>query len=438
MPSYKKSLIFCSLLFILNGCGTKEINLKNNDSQKSTFKKVEIKEFDLEDQYIMFAIESENQRFYYDAKELYLRLFEKTNNYEYLVKYLTLATQLKEYEAVKIKASKYMIENIREEEVILRLYAFSLLKLGEKEEAIINAEKLINLYKNAINYELLGSIYLEDKQYSKSYNAFDSAFNLNGSSTTLLTLTNVQFFSLLQKNEAIKRIEDNIQAKEFDFNLSVQLLAFYDVEKQKEKIIDHLKRMYYYYKMSDNQLLVNKTKALFVKYVVNDNLAFTIDFWEQNGEEDEILLNMYKIANQNQKAYELLKKLYESTNNLDYLAQQAIIEFETAQDKKSVLDSVISKFEKVLAVLDNDIYQNYLAYILIDYDLDVKKGVYLVKKALEKDSSNIAYIDTLAWGEYKLKNCKEAFINMKKVVDEVGLDDAEIKLHWEKIKECKK
>ena len=33
-----------------------------------------------------------------------------------------------------------MIENIKEEEIILRLYAFSLLKLGEKEEAIINAE----------------------------------------------------------------------------------------------------------------------------------------------------------------------------------------------------------------------------------------------------------------------------------------------------------
>jgi hypothetical protein len=26
---------------------------------------------------------------------------------------------------------------------------------------------------------------------------------------------------------------------------------------------------------------------------------------------------------------------------------------------------------------------------------------------------------------------------MKQVVDEVGLDDEEIKLHWEKIKECK-
>ena len=50
---------------------------------------------------------------------------------------------------------------------------------------------------------------------------------------------------------------------------------------------------------------------------------------------------------------------------------------------------------------------------------------------------NIAYLDTLAWGEYKVKNCKEAYIQMKRVVDEIGLDDEEIKSHWEKIQECK-
>ena len=75
--------------------------------------------------------------------------------------------------------------------------------------------------------------------------------------------------------------------------------------------------------------------------------------------------------------------------------------------------------------------------MLFDFDMDVKKGVYLVKKALEKESNNIAYIDTLAWGEYKLKNCKEALKQMKRVVDEIGTDDYDIKLHWDKIKECK-
>ena len=65
-------------------------------------------------------------------------------------------------------------------------------------------------------------------------------------------------------------------------------------------------------------------------------------------------------------------------------------------------------------------------------------AVTLVKKALVQEPNNLAYIDTLAWGQYKLKNCKEANKQMKRVVDEIGLNDEEIKLHWEKIKECKK
>lgn len=438
MSSYKRYLIFCLALFILNGCATKDVKLENKqDIKKTNFKKVKIKTFDLEDQFIMYAIEAENQRMYYDAKEIYLRLFENTNNYQYLVKSLTISTQLKEYEFVKVNASKYLIDNIKEEEAILKLYAFSLFKLKEKREAIINAQKLVENYKNDVNYELLGTIYLDDKQNLKAYESFENAFSLNNSNGTLLSILNIQFFNLSQKEEAIKRLEKELVNRNYDFNLSLQLLAFYENQKAKDKIKEHLKNCYFYYKKSENQLLLNKTKALFVKYLVNDNIGYVIDFWEQNGEQDEILLNLYKITNQTQKAYDLLNKLYNNSNNMDYLAQQAIIEFEMATDKKAVLFDVIAKFEKVLAKVDNHIYQNYLAYLLIDYEVDIRKGLDLVIKALNKEPSNIAYIDTLAWGQYKLRSCKEAIKNMKIVVDEVGLDDVEIKLHWEKIKECK-
>ena len=115
-----------------------------------------------------------------------------------------------------------------------------------------------------------------------------------------------------------------------------------------------------------------------------------------------------------------------------------IIQFEMAEDKSKVLNEVIFKFDKVLLVTNNHIYENYLAYILIDFNINVSKGVTLVKKALVQEPNNLAYIDTLAWGQYKLKNCKEANKQMKRVVDEIGLNDEEIKLHWEKIKECKK
>ena len=438
MPSYTKFLVLCLLLFFFNGCSNKTLDLENKEPIKVKFVEVKTKSFELENQYIILALESENQRLYYDARELYIRLFEKTNNYEYLVKHLAISTQIKDYKIVKEYASKYYISNIRQEEIILRLYTFALFKLGDQKEALLNAEKLTNLFQNDVNYELLGTIYLQQKDYLKAYELFEKAFVLNKSANTFLNLTNIQYFNLSQKEEAISKIEQYIKENGHDFNLSMQLLAFYEKEQKTEKIIPLLKEMYTEYKKNNEALMFSKTKILLIKYIAKDNVGMAINFLEENKEEDEILLNLYKITNQPSKAYTLLGSLYVNSNNLEYLGQQAIIEFEMAEDKRKVLSSVIAKFEKVVENIDNHIYENYLAYILIDFNINVSKGVTLVKKALVQEPNNLAYIDTLAWGQYKLKNCKEANKQMKRVVDEIGLNDEEIKLHWEKIKECKK
>ena len=438
MPSYTKSLVLCLLLFFFNGCSNKTLGLENKEPIKVKFVEVKTKSFELENQYIILALESENQRLYYDARELYIRLFEQTNNYEYLLKHLAISTQIKDYKIVKEYASKYYINNIKQEEIILRLYTFALFKLGDQKEALLNAQKLTNLFQNDVNYELLGTIYLQQKDYLKAYELFEKAFALNKSANTFLNLTNIQYFNLSQKEEAISKIEQYIKENGHDFNLSMQLLAFYEKEQKTEKIIPLLKEMYSEYKKNNELLMFNKTKILLIKYIAKDNVGMAINFLEENKEEDEILLNLYKITNQPLKAYNLLGSLYANSDNLEYLGQQAIIEFEMAEDKRKVLNSVIAKFEKVIEHIDNHIYENYLAYILIDFNINVSKGVTLVKKALKEEPNNLAYIDTLAWGQYKLKNCQEANKQMKRVVDEVGLNDEEIKLHWEKIKECKK
>mgnify|MGYP000331803968 FL=1 len=74
------------------------------------------------------------------------------------------------------------------------------------------------------------------------------------------------------------------------------------------------------------------------------------------------LLSLYKITNQPQKIYDLLEVLYLKSNNIDYLAQQAIIQFEMSEDKKKVLNEVVMKFDRVLYNSDNHIYQNYLHF----------------------------------------------------------------------------
>ena len=438
MPSYKKSLVLCSLLLLFNGCSNKTLDLENKEPSRTKFVEVKTKKFESENQYIILALESENQRMYYDARDLYFDLFDRTNNYEYFAKYLALSTNLKDYELVKRDALKYYVDNIKQEEIILRLYTFALFKLGDSTVALQSGEKLISLFQNDVNYELLGTIYLQQKNYLKAYEFFEKAFVMNKSANTFLNLTNIQYYNLEQKEQAINKIEEYIKANGYDFNLSMQLLSFYEKEQKFDKLVPFLKEMYFDYKKNSELLMLSKAKILLIKYIAKDSVGKAIEFLEQNNEEDEILLNLYKITNQPQKAYNLLDRLYKKSNNLDFLAQQAIIEFEMAEDKTKVLNDVIFKFDKVLLVTNNHIYENYLAYILIDFNINVKRGVSLVKKALKEEPNNLAYIDTLAWGEYKLKNCQEANKQMKRVVDEVGLNDEEIKLHWEKIKECKK
>ena len=439
MPSYKKSLIFCFLLIFFVACSSKSIEVEKKEESKVEKKLVEVKvkNFELENEYIILALEMESQGYYFDAKDFYLELFKKTNNYEYLEKFLAISTQLKDYETVKNFVQSYYLSNIKQEEILLRLYTFSLFKLENQQEALLNGEKLINLFPRDVNYELVATIYVQEKKYEKAYELFGKAFELNKSVSTFANLTNIQYFHLSQKHEAIKKIEEFVKVNGYDFNLSMQLLSFYDKEELDENIVPVLKEMYFDFKNKNLIQELSKTKILLVKYLAKDNVGAAIEFLEENKEEDEILLNLYRITNQPQKAYTLLGDLYDSSKNLDYLAQQAIIQFEMAEDKTKVVNDVIAKLERV-SITNNPIFENYLAYIYIDYNINLKRGVFLVKKALEQDPKNIAFLDTLAWGEYKLKNCKEAFKQMKKVIDEVGLDDAEIKMHWHKIKECKK
>jgi len=43
----------------------------------------------------------------------------------------------------------------------------------------------------------------------------------------------------------------------------------------------------------------------------------------------------------------------------------------------------------------------------------------------------------LAWGYYKQNKCKEAKKIMSIVIGRTGLKDPEIRLHWNRIKDCK-
>lgn len=439
MPSYKRYLVLSSLLLSLSGCSNELTNLDftNKKEIKKDFRVVQTNSYQLENMYILFALEYESRNDFANARAIYEKLFDETNNYEYLLSYSFISYKIKDYKALVNKVKKADINNVKEEEAILRLYIHSLLKLKDLQSAVKVAKSLINKYNNSINIELLAYIYNQTKDYKNAQVQFEKAYKLQKLDSTLIALVNIQYYHNNQKQKARKLLEEFISKGIYNYTLCVQLLSFYEQEKRKDDVLKLLASMYESYKKTNSKYLI-RTKALYLRYLTQKDINKAISFLEKENDKSRFLLSLYRSVNESKKAYELLEYLYNKTKKPDYLAQMAILQFELAQDKKTVLNEVIYKFKEALKTMDNHTYENYLAYILIDYDIDVKEGLKLVKKALKKKPNDLAYIDTLAWGQYKLKNCQDAKVQMKKVVDKLGLKDKEIKLHWEKIKECTK
>ena len=81
---------------------------------------------------------------------------------------------------------------------------------------------------------------------------------------------------------------------------------------------------------------------------------------------------------------------------------------------------------------------NYLGYILIDHGIDLNNGIKYVDMALKLEPTSIYYLDSKAWGYYKLGKCEKA----KKIIDKVikldNSNNTEVKSHFNSITKCMK
>lgn len=103
------------------------------------------------------------------------------------------------------------------------------------------------------------------------------------------------------------------------------------------------------------------------------------------------------------------------------------------KEKQEDFKNAINYLSKAIELeSDNPTMLNYYGYTLIAGNIDIDKGIALVKKALEKDPENSAYLDSLAWGYYKKGNLKEALEIQEKVYSKEE-DNAVIVYHLAEI-----
>lgn len=135
--------------------------------------------------------------------------------------------------------------------------------------------------------------------------------------------------------------------------------------------------------------------------------------------------------------------LYKSTQDLNYLAYSAMMRYESMQSYPKAKLAEIEKDLKLSAQsLEDALYWNYLGYLMIEHDFKdsarIHEGMKYVQFALDKESHNIYYLDSLAWGYYKLKNCAKAKDIMDKIPQDEREKESEIHRHYKAIALCYK
>lgn len=387
--SWYKSWAIIIYLFLLTGCSGIFTNIQKNDHQN-------------EDEMILHALEYKNKKDFNSSIILFKQLYETTRNKEY------------------------------SKEVLLNLIASN--NFVEAKLWMSNNQELLELFDN----KSLGMIYEKLQDYESAFKYYEKQYNEKSDVASLLGMANIYYSKQNKKNDAIALLETGLNNNGFDMQVCMRLLQYFEDQKEFSKLLGLLAKIHNLYK-TENDMMKAETISSAINSILNIlDTQSAIAFLESNrGINDKFLITLYKKTNQHQKLIALTMELFNTTKDYTYLAQSAIFEYESTENKSEVLKSVSDKFEIVVQNIQNHEFLNFYGYLLIDHNINYSKGIELIKNALLQDKENLAYLDSLAWGYYKINNCADAKRTMQKVVNEAGLGDAEIKLHWDKIKDCK-
>jgi len=395
--------IFIVLLFI--GCSVKKPEIG---------KKV----IPNEDEYIIKALFYEDKNLS-KAINIYKFLYKETKKEIYFKKLIENLFFTKKYKEIIT-----FTENLKPfNKDIFKYRIFSLIELNRFKDAKKELLEKFNK-KDEFFYKIMSYLYLKEKKYSIAVEYLKSLYAINHSKRTLLELVDI-LIKLKNYNEALAYLRTHLDLYGCEYDICLRLAIIY--------------RQLYDYK---NLALIYEKLAKFDKKYLFFALRIYLDNKEYNKAlrlinkynlSDEFKLVVYEAKKDYKKASFLAKKLYEKSAKLEFLLKYCIYAYASNPSKQTALN-IIPKLKYLIKFYSNSAFlYNFLGYILIDNDIDVKEGIKYVKKALELDPNNEEYLDSLAWGYYKLGKCKKAW----EIIKNIKLDNEEIKKHKEAIKKCK-
>ncbi|PPB54288.1 hypothetical protein CDQ72_01665 [Campylobacter hyointestinalis subsp. hyointestinalis] len=364
----------------------------------------------------------------------FYEIYKITNDISYLKEALKLAFVTKDEMLDKLMNEAKI--HINDDLDILRMQIGYFVSTYDINSAKSLANELIKKDgKNATNYAILGGVYIFSDEPQKALNAFKKAYELDASENNLLKLVDVLENKFDNTKAAIKYLEDWIYENGCSKPACFTLLNLYSSSGELDSMVELYEELYKAFREvefleKELEILVYKKDFVNAKRIL-----------EEYGFNNLALIEIYSHLSEFEYAYTLSQKMYEKTKNPEFLAKMAVYKYKKNGKNigKFELSMVARLFEESVYVLNSGVYYNYYGYLLIDHDMDIKKGLELVKKAYELEPNSPYIIDSIAWGYYKLGNCTEAKIWLDKIREDTKfMNTKDAKDHKIAIDKCYK
>jgi tetratricopeptide (TPR) repeat protein len=416
-------------LLLVGGCADKS-NIQNLDVTNQNSAKFEKELF-----YIMHALYYREHGDYIKAYALFDKLYKETQKLEYKIESLKLLISLGGYDSAQkeiISFLKHYPNNV----TLYRLLTLVELKQNYINKALESAKKALKIEPESMeNIDLVASIYIIMKEYQKAIDLYNKYYTKHHDEQSLIKIASITYHKLKDVKKTVQILRSHTQF----IGCSEKACTFLAEIYRQNSDLNNMAKIYAnLYKHTKKSEYAQKAAEI---YAYEKKYEKAIELLESSKTDNRLLLAILKQTHKFKKAAKLAKKLYDESLDSVWLAEYGIMLFESAKNKKDkkLLERVVDKLSRAIKEgLDEPIYYNYLGYLLIDNDIDIKRGIKLVKKALKSEPDSAFYIDSLAWGYYKLGRCEEAYKLMKKVIKKLGSDDEEIKNHLKKIKKCRR
>ena len=387
-----------------------------------------------EDELIMRGLLYDEYKSYENSYQVYKKLFDNTGAEVYLFREATAALMSRNHIVESIVRLKTWDEahpnTIKARRLLIPLY----LTIRQVNNAKKEAEYLLEQSTEPVDLDLASNSFLYSGDFKRALELLSKIYETVPREEILLRMVEIMDDFTDERTKAIQLLETHRRMNITSHDVYMKLLMLYQKERDIDGILDTYKALYL---LDDNTEYLSK---IIDAYVYKGDLDGAIVFLETHQSSNQLLYELYKAKKYFSKALTLVDTLYDEDKNSKWIAEKGVLLFEQAEDKndKKMIGDVIAYFEKAIKLGNDDsIYLNYYGYTLIDKEVDVKKGMEVIQNALIQQPDNTYYLDSLAWGYYKERDCGKAYELMKRVVDEEGLEEPEIMEHWDAIKQCK-